>query len=324
VGYLFLKHPPVEKLPIPDFRTISDVPVTRPSPDLLDTIYLAQQRQEWFASYARRNGFEPLSWVGSLTVATPITEAATTIRDEFDIGIDARKSTWAGTFQNLSLRAEAAGVLVMVSGVVGSNTHRRLNPEEFRGFALVDPLAPVAFVNATDSKAAQIFTLTHELAHLWLGQSGLDNASVGRQYVGEIESWCNEVAAEILVPLAEIRDFFNSADPLANEVDRLARHFKVSTLVVLRRIHEAGFLEWNEFRAQYVSERERVLGLVSQQTGDGGNFYYTQPVRVSKSFAQAVIRDTFEGTTTYKDAFYMLGIRKTSTLQNLADQLGVR
>lgn len=321
VGYLFLDDPPDEELPIPDFRTFADGPIARPSPDLLDTIYHAQQRQEWFIGYAARNGFEELAWVGSMTLETPITEAAATMSEALRFGVEERGTTWSNAFQTLCQHTEEVGVLVMVNGVVGSNTHRKLRPDEFRGFALVDPMAPIVFVNGADTKAAQIFTLSHEIAHVWLGQTGLDNASPGDRAHGDVEAWCNRTAAELLVPLAELQDQYDALAPLADEMNRLARRYKVSTLVILRRIQEAGHLTWHDFRAAYLAELELVIARAEERTGEGGNFYNTQPVRVSKTFARAVIADTLAGSTTYTNAFRMLGVRKSSTFTQLAEHL---
>lgn len=323
VGYMFLSDPPDERVPIPDFRTFGDQPVDRPSPDLLDTIHHCQQRQEWFRDYALANRLEPVPWVGTCTVNTPPAEAASQMREVLDFGLADRGPTWTDTFRILSEHAEATGLLVMTNGVVGSNTRRKLDPAEFRGFALVDPLAPIVFVNGADTRAAQVFTLAHELAHIWLGQTGLDNASLGRRAVGELETWCNSTAAEFLVPMEDFRQQYNAQAPLVDELNRLARRYKVSTLVVVRRIHEGGYLTWDEFRAAYQDELQRVFNLAADKAGGGGNFYNTQPVRVSKTFARAVISDTLTGRTTYSDAFRMLGLRKSSTFNQLAEHLGV-
>jgi len=324
VGFLFLEEPPDEQVPIPDFRTMGDVAISRPSPDLLDTIFQCQQRQEWYRTFAQVTREDPVDAIGSLTTAMPVVDAAAAMREALGFAVDERGSTWADALRRLVDQAEELGVLVMINGVVGSDTHRRLDPREFRGFALADPLAPVVFVNGADTKAAQIFTLVHELAHLWLGESALSDADLVAPSQVLSERWCNEVAAEFLVPLQAIAADVDMAEPLADELQRLARRFKVSTLVVLRRIHDAGFLGWDEYRAAYRAELARVVELLGERgsTG-GGNYYNTQPVRVSKRFARALITSTLEGQTLYRDAFQMLGFKKTSTFHGMGRQLDV-
>ena len=144
LGYLFLKEPPVEELPISDFRTIGDLEVRRPSPDLLDTLYLCQQRQDWYRDEARTSGESPLQFVGSLDTSVDVSLAGDILRDALGFDVEQRRglATWSEALRQFIESAEDLGILVMVSGVVGSNTHRRLDPEEFRGFVLSDALAP--------------------------------------------------------------------------------------------------------------------------------------------------------------------------------------
>jgi Zn-dependent peptidase ImmA (M78 family) len=322
-GYMLLPEPPEEPMPVPDFRTMPRGRTSRPSPNLLDTIYLCEQRQDWYRSYLRGNGAPPLTFVGSLDTGMAVGDAARRIQDELDFGVDARRqlSSWSEALRAFAERVEDSGILVMVSGVVASNTHRKLDPEEFRGFALVDDLAPVIFVNGADTKAAQIFTLAHELVHVWLGQTALSNAKLDMRGDDGIERWCNAVAAEFLVPEDALRHEFDAGAPIADEVSKLARHFKVSTLVVLRRIFDAGHLSWRSYQDAYKEELSRI-GEVA--TAGGGNFYNTQPVRTSKRFARAILSDTLEGRTLHRDAFRLLGVRKYETFRELADHLGPR
>lgn len=309
MGYLFLAEPPVERIPIPDLRTIGGGRIDRPSPDLLDTLYLCQQRQEWYRDHARMNGEAPLSFVRSVTTDSAVDSVAGDLRQVLGFDLDERRRapTWTDALRSFIEQTDSLGVLVMVSGVVGNNTHRKLDPEEFRGFALVDDLAPLVFINGADTKAAQMFTLAHELAHVWLGESALSDASPLSAPSRSVEAWCNKVAAELLVPLAALGEHYRPAADLREELDRLARVFKVSTLVLLRRIHDAGGLSRDLFETAYAQELKRLRAV---PRGGGGDFYATQSARVGKRFARALVASTLEGQTLYRDAFRLLGISK--------------
>jgi len=324
VGLLFLPAPPDEPLPIPDFRTVGNRELKRPSPNLLDTIYLCQQRQDWFRDYARMHALPALDFVGSATVQHAPERVAEAMRQTlaFSIAEQQQSPTWTDALRLFLGKAEDAGVLVMASGVVGSNNHRKLDVEEFRGFALADDLAPLVFINSADSKAAQMFTLAHELAHLWLGESGISNPEAGRLAEPDIERWCNAVAAEFLMPLAMLQQIYHAGAPITDEIQRLASSFKVSTLVALRRLFDAGFIDESTLWQNYREELARIRSLDRGRSG-GGDFYRTLGARTGKRFARAVLSSTLEGQTLFQDAFRMLGVRKTSTFYKAARELGV-
>jgi Zn-dependent peptidase ImmA (M78 family) len=321
VGFLFLAEPPLERVPIPDFRTIADRAIARPSPDLLDTIYLCQERQDWYRDFARGVGEEPRKFVGSVRVGSDVVAIGAAIRHTIGFDLEQRRKlpTWTDALRRFIELAETAGVLVMVNGVVGSNTSRKLDPEEFRGFALVDPLAPLVFVNGADTKSAQMFTLAHELVHVWIGETALTDPDPSRQPKQDTERWCNEVAAELLVPIAVFKQELRRSAAVRGELDRLAKVWKVSTLVILRRMHDVGALRGDAYRKEYERELARLL---SVQKGSGGNFYLTQSARNSRRFSRALIADTLEGNTLYREAFHMLGIKREATFREMGAQLG--
>ena len=323
VGYLFLNEPPREQIPIPDFRTIAGQPVAHPSPNLLETIYLCQQRQDWYRDYARSSGEGPLDFVGSAQLGDDVTVIAQRIRAAIGFNLDQRRQlrTWTEALRNFIQQADQLGVLVMVSGVVGGNNQRKLNPEEFRGFALADPFAPLVFINGADTKSAQMFTLAHELAHLWLGESALSDVSPRITPDHQIERWCNRVAAELLIPLDSLREAHQPNEPLRGALDRLARQFKVSTLVVLRRLFDARRLTRERFWDAYDAELRRLRELA--RSSGGGDYYLTTAARVSRRFAHAVITAAWEGRASFSEAFHMVGCRKMSTFQQLGESVGV-
>jgi Zn-dependent peptidase ImmA (M78 family) len=322
VGLLFLQEPPIERVPIPDLRTPGNERIERPSPDLLDTVYICQQRQEWYRDFARSVREDPFPFVGSARLTSDIEMTAASMRHALGFDLEERRNTptWTEALRRFIEQADARGVLVMCSGVVLNNNRRRLDPDEFRGFALADDLAPLIFINGADTKAAQMFTLAHELAHIWIGQSAVSDTQAAWLPENEVERWCNQVAAELLVPLTVVREEYQTKAELRVEVDRLARRFKVSTLVILRRIHDVGGLTRQQLWKAYEGELERLRAI---PRGSGGDFYLTQAARVSKRFARALVVSTLEGQTLHRDVFRLLGFSKLATFQELGRSLGV-
>jgi Zn-dependent peptidase ImmA (M78 family) len=323
IGFFFLPEPPDEPLPIPDFRTTGNANVERPSGDLLDTIYLCQQRQDWYREYAALEAAEPHTFVGSIVPASDVISAARQVRGALGLDLAARAAlkTWEEALRVMVNNAEDLGVMVMRNGVVGNNTHRKLDRDEFRGFALSDDLAPLVFINAADSKSGQMFTLAHELIHIFTASSGVSDSSPRRVSHQAFERWCNQVAAEVLVPLANFAQEYDRTADRASELSRLARQFKVSTLVVLRRMYDARGLTRDEFWTAYDAELERIRAIAPK--GSGGDFHATEAVRVSRRFATALIGSTLEGLTLYRDAFRLLGISKTETFREFSASLGL-
>jgi Zn-dependent peptidase ImmA (M78 family) len=322
IGFLFLPTPPVEDLPIPDFRTIGNARIGHPSPDLLETIYICQQRQEWYRDFSRTMRESPCPFVGSATLVDDEKIVAGKIRTALQFDIEGRRqlSTWEEALRQFIAQADNAGILVMINGIVNSNTRRKLDHDEFRGFALSDEMAPLVFINGADTKSAQMFTLAHELAHIWLGKTGISDVGPATFPTNTVENWCNLVAAEILVPSESLqKEFYPNAD-ISDQIVRLARYYKVSTLVILRRMYDLGYLLMDDFNNAYREELDRLLAIIK---GKGGNFYLTQAARISKRFTRALIISTLEGQTLHRDAFQLLGFSKFAAFRELGNRLGV-
>jgi Zn-dependent peptidase ImmA (M78 family) len=321
LGYLFLEEPPEEPLPAPDYRTVKREGLENPSPDLIDTLYACARRQAWYHEYLEDIGVEVRAAAGRFTPDSDPDEVAADIRETIRWTPEAR-----GAEPNLDLvigrfasAVEEAGVLVMRSGIVGNNTHRPLNPKEFRGFALYDLLAPLIFANAADAKVAQMFTLAHELAHVWVGRSALNDVSITTD--NALERFCNRVAAEVLVPADEFGTEWSGLDNGGPELQRLSHHFRVSRYVILIRAKESGLINQAEYLEREEVERNREFRAPSESSG--GNFYYTQRSRLGRNFARAVLVSAGSGKTLMRDAYDLLGIKKHETFVRLAEAMGV-
>jgi Zn-dependent peptidase ImmA (M78 family) len=323
LGYFFLPEPPDDRLPIPDFRTVPGAQARRPSPNLLETIQTMQQRQGWMRDFLIEQGEETLTFVASVTMQDDSDQVAARIRAALSLEENwARlEPTWTDALKVLREAIEAIGVLVMVNGIVGNNTRRKLDVNEFRGFVLVDDYAPLVFVNGVDARAAQMFTLAHELAHLWLGRGGVFNFEDLQPANNEVELFCNRVAAEFLVPAQDLRRQWREAGPADEPFQFLARHFKVSPLVAARRALDLGLIarrEFFEFYREYQEDERR-----QKRKSSGGDFYATQGMRIGERFAHAVIRAVKEGRLLYRDAYRLTGLHG-KVFDRYAGPLGFR
>ena len=317
IGYLFLKTPPDESLPITDFRKVTlSTERKSVSPELLDTIYYCQFRQDWFEKKAKEYSQDQLNFVGSVKLSTNTTKVAESIRKEIGVTSKAfcKCNDWEESLRVFVSKVESRGILVMRSGIAGTNTRRKLKVNEFRGFTLSSRYSPVIFINSNDSKSAQMFTLAHELTHIWLGQSGVSNIQFKEN--SEIEAFCNQVASEILIPNEEFVEEWNSENDPLDEARRVARIYRVSSLVTLIKAYQNKYITYQKFNNIYADEKRRFQPTKSKRSG--GDFYRTQGVRLSKTFVSTVISDTHEGNTTYTEAFQLLGIRNSKTFNKMS------
>ena len=312
-GYLFLPEPPEETLPVPDYRTVTGTSQNRPSPNLLDTIYAMQHRQDWLREFLIEEGMEPLPFVASARLSDEPENVGHEMRKILGLGDGwaAKIRTWESAVGELRRLIEELGVMAVINGVVGNNTSRRLDVNEFRGFALTDSYAPLIFVNGADTKSAQMFTLAHELAHIWLGEKGLSGFEMLFPGETDIEKWCNQAASEFLVPTQEFRTHWENVRHKANPFKKLAQTFKVSPIVAARRALDLKFVPrvtFFDFYKDYV-RRERKK---DDAKPGGGDFYKTQNSRVGKLFAIRVLRAAKEGRIQFKEAHDLTGLHGAS------------
>ena len=331
-GMLFLSEPPVEEKPLTDFRFRGSAP-EKYSAELTETILEQQRRQNWYRDYAIARGLEANEYVGSETLASNPEQVADRIRYDFGYtpgtvrsGAEARKA--------IIELLEENGFLISVAGVVGSNTHRPYDLNEFSGFSLSDDYAPTIFVNGRDTKNAQIFTLLHELGHLLLGESGVSvsgGEEVHQQHAEQQaynERWCDSFAAHFLVPPAKIRKKVRALPGDGDEItedsiEKLASHFCVSTLTILNSLLTEELISRQKYAALYPFMREKAIAHAQEsgKTSGGGNYYLTKIYALGKRFASAVFADAASGRTTYTEAHRLLGVPKTETYEKLAQKV---
>ncbi len=323
-GYLFLPEPPDESLPIADFRTVGDKPPRQPSPNLLDTVYAMQRRQAWMREEMTiEYEAQPLPFVGAHALTDDPKEVAGAMRDALGIdqGWAASVPNWSAALRRLRDKVEDAGILVFFNGVVGNNTRRPLDRKEFQGFALVDEYAPLIFVNNTDFKAAQMFTLAHELAHIFVGEMGVSHLEDMQPANNDTERFCDKMAAEFLVPESELRACWHATGVNDNPYNSVASQFKVSSIVAARRALDTELISKSAF-LDFYEEHQNEVWRSKQENPGGGNFWLNQIWRVGPRFAAAVVCAVKEGRLSYTEAYSLTGLRG-NTFENMPEKMGL-
>jgi len=312
-GYLYLSNPPKENVPIADLRTIGDEALNVYSVDLLEVLEDAERKQDWYRDYLTNEEADQRKFIGKYSAYDSIDVIAQDITKELKIDVKSRNKK-QDILKYITDRAEEAGIVVLRNSKVGSNTHRILDVDEFRGFALNDKYAPLVFVNSVDFKSAQIFTLMHEIAHLWINVDGVSNVSVHSNIIkNDIEKLCNSVAAEVLVPKAEFLIFWEKYnDDFEKRCDKIRQRFQVSSIVIARRALDFNLISKNEF-FEYYNKLKQIWKNRKEIPKKGGSFYNSFLISNSKTLTNAICDAVVSNHILIRNAASLLNV-KTSTL----------
>jgi len=314
-GYLFLQEPPREELPIPFFRTVGGE-TNQVGVNLRDTILNLQQRQDWVRETLIEQGEERLEFIGRFNPRNPINFVVQDIKNELGLENNwaSQFSNWQNALDHLAAKVEESGIFIIFNSVVDNNTHRPITVQECRGFVMCDEYAPFVFVNSADSKSAQMFTIVHELAHLWIGESaGFDFRQL-QPFENEVETFCDAVAAEFLVP----EEDFSMQWTRTQDFETLAKSFKVSQIVIGRRALDVGMITREAF-FEFYSEHIAKFKQKKEAQGSGGDFYATLRKRLNPRFFAAVHQAVKENKLLYKHAYELTGL-KGNTYQKAIEE----
>lgn len=325
LGYFFLQTPPKEELPVLQYRTVESLSTGNPSRNLVDTIHHMESVQEWMRNYLLSIDADKLMFIGSQKHNSDVLAIAAYIRKALNIPIDwfMHTKNIEDSFKVLRERMEQVGVLIMTNGIVGSNTHRSLNIDEFRAFTLIDDYAPLIFINANDSQGGKLFSLVHEMTHIWLGvDSFFNDRGIGSSDIRPLETICNAVAAEILVPnQLFVEKWQENAFDDNYTIEKLAILFKCGTTVIARRALDNGYIGLSLYKSiadkAIKNYRERKA---KQPRGGGGDYYATNAIRLDNRFLIALDNSMREGKTLYTDA-YDLTYTSRNTFSKLIEKV---
>lgn len=308
VSELYGSTLPDYALQIADFRTVNNELASNPSPELFDTIEAMINRQDWMRDFFIHQDYPILQFVGSYRGKPQndktVCDLAANLHDILGIDLDWAVScpTFDDALRVLKGTVEAMGISVVINGVVGDNTRRPLNVDEFRGFALSDEIAPLVFLNGKDAKSAQIFTLVHELCHIAYAETGVSNAIENENPPLSVERFCNAVAAEFLIPTIRIKEtWLTSTQDSFTILKTIARTFKTSFVTAALKAQEVGLIS-HEACAALIEKHDNDVPAKTKQ-GSGGNYYNTKQYRLGAVFSDAIITAVRSDYISYRDAY---------------------
>ncbi|WP_447787029.1 ImmA/IrrE family metallo-endopeptidase [Pseudomonas germanica] len=313
-GFLFLHQPPIEQLPLPDLRTVGGIAPRRPSLELLDTVKDAIRKQDWYLEYLQNQERQQLEFVGRYTSRSRIGEVVDDIRRTLGVNPETSRLDYDKYIRALISAAESVGILVMRSGIALGNTHRKLEVSEFRGFAISNAFAPVVFINSSDAPTARLFTLLHELAHIWIGSSGVSDGDTANSR--EEERFCNAVAGEFLAPEVQFRAIWNVDINWEGNLAPLSARFHISKLAVGRRALDLGYIE----KLQYSYYYRKVLKSFQDEKGGAGDYYRNATAKNSPRLSKAVLTEAMSGRMLLREAGNLLGVQPAK-LRTLASKI---
>ena len=330
-GYFFLQSPPNEDTSLIEFRTVESAVLDTPSRNLMDTMHDMGQVQQWVRDYLISESATPLSYVGELKNQSKYILFAQRVRELLGISADWYTNCKSAeeSFNYIRTAISNIGTVIMMSGIVGNNTHRSLDISEFRAFAMIDEYAPLIFINSNDSTNGKLFSLLHEFAHICIGENSLfnDRESTGTQ-IKQNETLCNAVAAEILVPHNAFVDAWNALDgkdDCEKKIKHLSEKFKCGITVIARKALDENYISYSVYKciAQMAVSLYNTARKRKKESGEsGGDFYRTVASRIDKRFFNMLVGSVNSGRTLYSDAFRLTNTNR-STFLKLAKKEGV-
>ncbi len=309
-GYFFLSAAPKEEMPLTEYRTVNSTEFSEPSRDFIDLYYSMSSVQDWMINYLEEEGeAQKLDFVGKFRNNRNVSDITDFIRAFLDLDeSNYLKAKDPATFNQLRNKISSAGVLVMQNGIVGNNTRRKLDINEFRGFALINKTAPLIFINAADTEGGKLFTLLHEFVHICIGaESHCEKNLKFSGPVKEEEQLSNAVAAELILPNKIFKEAWNGLQniPAAERIIRIAERYRSGPTLVARKALEEGWISsetYNQISKKVINGAKKGLARKS-----GGDYYQTLRSRLDHNFLAFLNSSVEEGTTTYTEAFALTG-----------------
>ncbi len=326
----YLPNPPTRGERGEDFRTISSEISSRENA-LLDALMRdVRARQQMVRELLLGEAAEPRPFVASARPEYGARKVAAAIRNTLEITEEEQRAAKypAALFNLLRAAAERAGVYVLLLGDLGSH-HSDIGEDVFRGFALADDIAPFVVINDNDAMTARAFTLMHELAHIWIGASGV-SGPLNMLSENAIERFCNAVAGEFLLPVdvSTLPDLRGAdAQTVLRTAAQIANIWNVSEGVVTYRLlsersisdEVAGDL-FRMFAARWREEKKRRKEKGKDSDG-GPNFYIVRRHRLGDALLSVVRRAIQDETITHTRAAKILGVSPPSVDQLLQDRI---